>query len=79
MLASVENVRVLQKITREYEGNKRNYILLGDGKSDVLKFRVDDQQVFDSLQPFDMVKGVIDLYIYDGRMYSAVKFIQKEQ
>ena len=76
MLATVSKVRVLQKQRKQYDGNSRYYLLLGDGQSDVLKFRIDDADVFEMLQPFDVVNATIDLYMYDGRMYSAVKSLE---
>ena len=47
MLATVSKVRVLQKQRKQYDGNSRYYLLLGDGQSDVLKFRIDDAEVFE--------------------------------
>lgn len=76
MLASVKRVRVLQKIRKEYDGNIRFYVLLGDGQSDLLKFRIDDAQQFEQLQPFDTVNVDVDLYSYDGRMYAAIKSLE---
>lgn len=76
MLGKLEGVRVLQKTRKEYEGNAKFYILLGDGQSDVLKFRIDDEQLFAALQPFDVVNATIDLYSYNGNMYASIKNLE---
>lgn len=77
MLAKVEAVRVLQKQVSRYEDKQKLYVMVGDGDTSIMKFRIDNEEVFHGLKAFDLVDLTLDLYVYGGQMYGQIVEIEK--